>query len=694
MGGVGAGLQARASVKNRTMKEDYPERAILGLVMPWPQNLPRWLPQVLLVLLVPCLLFPGALPGALVVSADDHLSVHHAFQTTAAGEVAHPQLSDPAVQFKALRERVLADLSQAKAPLWNPDIYAGAPLLADGQSRVFSPVTWAHLVLPEATAQDLGVYWMLTWTGLGTLLLLYLFGLGRWAALVGALGAMTGPYLHVWLLHPHASTFAWIPWVLAGVESLRRTGRPVLLALAVAGLLGGGHLETATHGLLFGLAWAAWRARRSGVLWGLGLGALLSAPAWLPLVEQIERSATLAAHGGNRLFVGQLLDLVWPGWHGHPADAGYTGSGVWGDGVLHPGLVCLGLALLAWNTRGRPILVAWGVCVVLSVVGLPGPMNHARLGAMGALAAALAAAFGVGRLPPRWGPAVALGVLATGGWARHLDQGMLEPSRHSPEPAAWTQRLAETVGDGRVVGLGWALQPNTGALAGLADVRGYDLPVSKDTERFMSRLDSALVRPWFRVAELSSVNELLLEIAGVRAVLSTQPLEGRVPIDVGDAPLWVYALNGESPRAWLAGSARLAHTPESALAELLEASDPRGSPPVEGLERAWTGPGDWTALTVTALPGGEVSVEVSVDREALLVLADAWAPGWLAEVDGQEREVLRVGGLFRGVVLVPGEREVVFRYRPWGWVWGLRLGLLGLLGLLGVVLQIRRSASK
>jgi len=114
-------------------------------------------------------------------------------------------------------------------------------------------------------------------------------------------------------------------------------------------------------------------------------------------------------------------------------------------------------------------------------------------------------------------------------------------------------------------------------------------------------------------------------------------------------------------------------------------------PPVEGLERSWGAAEGWTPLGVEALPGGEVSVEVSVASKALLVLADAWAPGWHAEVDGEQREVLRVGGLFRGVVLTPGERNVVFRYQPWGWVWGLRLGLLG---FLGVILEIKRSASR
>ncbi len=56
-----------------------------------------WTP-ILLIFLVPTLLFLGAIPGPDVVSADDHLSVHHAFQEEAGGEVWNPHLSDPALQ--------------------------------------------------------------------------------------------------------------------------------------------------------------------------------------------------------------------------------------------------------------------------------------------------------------------------------------------------------------------------------------------------------------------------------------------------------------------------------------------------------------------------------------------------------------------------------------------------------------------
>jgi uncharacterized membrane protein YfhO len=85
---------------------------------------------------------------------------------------------------------------------------------------------------------------------------------------------------------------------------------------------------------------------------------------------------------------------------------------------------------------------------------------------------------------------------------------------------------------------------------------------------------------------------------------------------------------------------------------------------------------------VTDLPGGEVRVRRVQETPGILVLADAWAPGWTAETERRVAPVLRAGGAFRAVELLAGEREVVFRYRPAGWVWGLRLGGLGLLGLI------------
>ena len=182
----------------------------------------RWAPLGALLLLLPSLLFPGALPGPRVVSADDHLSVHHAFQDGAGGgAVDNPELSDPSLLLAGLRARTVSSLRQGEVPLWNPDIYGGAPLLADGQSMVGSPVTWLHVLLPPGRAQDAGVWWLLVWTGLGTALLSRQLRQGPWGAAISGAAAVTSPYLLVWLLHPVAATFCWLPWILWSLSARR-----------------------------------------------------------------------------------------------------------------------------------------------------------------------------------------------------------------------------------------------------------------------------------------------------------------------------------------------------------------------------------------------------------------------------------------------------------------------------------------
>ena len=306
---------------------------------------------VFLLLLLPLFLFPGAAFRGEVVSVNDHLSVHSAFQEAPGGSVRNPALSDPAIQFRAIRRRVLSALRAGHAPLWNPDLYAGAPLLGNAQSRPFSPVTLAHLTLPEVHAQNLGVWWLLWWPALGSFLLLRRLGLSPLAALCGGVACMNLPYLQVWLLHPHASTYVWLPWLLWSVERLGARGPPLSLALCTVGLMTGGHPETAFLALLVTAVWAFWRQRQWRVVLGLSLGLLASAAVWLPILENIANSATLEAHGGNRLSPAQLLDLLWPNFHGHPAVGGFQGPGVWADGVLNPGIACIGFALLAARRR-------------------------------------------------------------------------------------------------------------------------------------------------------------------------------------------------------------------------------------------------------------------------------------------------------------------------------------------------------
>jgi hypothetical protein len=87
------------------------------------------------------------------------------------------------------------------------------------------------------------------------------------------------------------------------------------------------------------------------------------------------------------------------------------------------------------------------------------------------------------------------------------------------------------------------------------------------------------------------------------------------------------------------------------------------------------------AVVVGSYRANEVRLAVQAPSAGLVVLKDSAYPGWQAWVDGQPTEVVRVDGLVRGAVVPSaGAHEVVFGYRPVGFVQGVVLaGLIALL---------------
>jgi uncharacterized membrane protein YfhO len=59
-----------------------------------------------------------------------------------------------------------------------------------------------------------------------------------------------------------------------------------------------------------------------------------------------------------------------------------------------------------------------------------------------------------------------------------------------------------------------------------------------------------------------------------------------------------------------------------------------------------------------------VVIEATLADAGLLVLSDAFYPGWKALVDGHERPILATNLIMRGVLLDRGNHKVVFVYRP------------------------------
>ena len=79
----------------------------------------------------------------------------------------------------------------------------------------------------------------------------------------------------------------------------------------------------------------------------------------------------------------------------------------------------------------------------------------------------------------------------------------------------------------------------------------------------------------------------------------------------------------------------------------------------------------------------QVSAEVVDTRSGLLILSQAWFPGWTASVDGRPAPVVRADGLLQGVPVPPGDHQVTLSYHPPGLRWGVLLTALTTTALVG-----------
>lgn len=107
---------------------------------------------------------------------------------------------------------------------------------------------------------------------------------------------------------------------------------------------------------------------------------------------------------------------------------------------------------------------------------------------------------------------------------------------------------------------------------------------------------------------------------------------------------------------------------------------------------------DASSAEVTSSSNILIGIRANLTGPGVLVLADAFYPGWKATVDGGPAEIFPVDGAFRGVALAQGEHDVEFRYDPASVKAGLAVSAaaalitaVGLAGLLRRKLRDRRE---
>jgi hypothetical protein len=272
----------------------------------------------------------------------------------------------------------------------------------------------------------------------------------------------------------------------------------------------------------------------------------------------------------------------------------------------------------------------------------------------------------------------------------HAYQPMGPPSIVFPPRTPAVAYLQRHAADGRVVGVDDALFNDFSAVYGLDDVRGHDVP--QPSLRFFRLWQ--LVDPQqdmlrgLRVEDLSPTALRVLSLLGARYVVmapeATPPPGLAYAYRGGDA----VVLRNErvAPRALVARRILVARDEGEELSTVAGAGfDARrdaivrsdqldGAPPAGGPAGG--------SVRIVGEQNARVTLQARLTRRGLVLLDDAWAPGWSVTVDGRPARGLRADVVMRGVVVPAGEHRIVWRYRVPGLGLGIALSVLGLTALL------------
>ncbi|MBK8984923.1 MAG: oligosaccharide flippase family protein [Chloroflexi bacterium] len=221
-------------------------------------------------LLLPLLLYGSVTLGGRTMLPADNLFQWAPWSAAAAALGAEvPQnhlITDLIIQNYPWKRFVLTSLQSGEIPLWNPNLFAGAPFLAAGQHSAYYPLGLLFLIMPLAKAYG--------WFALSQLwlagALMYVFGrilhMRRGsAALAGLVYQGAGFMVISTAVFPMIIAAAvWLPLLLGCIEKIVQDVRFKIVWLTIGAVALGiqifaGHVEITYYTLLLMALYAAWR---------------------------------------------------------------------------------------------------------------------------------------------------------------------------------------------------------------------------------------------------------------------------------------------------------------------------------------------------------------------------------------------------------------------------------------------------
>ena len=605
-------------------------------------------------------------------------------------------------------------LLNGQIPWWNPHVGLGRPFFADLQTGVLYPASWLHILLGVPTATIVFVWLHLIWCAAGTFLLGLRLGHTRAVAWGVAAAFVTAPSLSARLISGqihYGAALCYLPglfWLLLRLFDLPSARRMSTLAIVSALQLLCGHPQIywLTHvGLgLFALVWLAdesWRLallQMSLLTAAVLLGFALSGPVLLPFLELIGESNRVGAFSylstQGAMHAHDWLGLIVP-----PSDR-FIPDIEWQVLVGAPALFMALAVLPRWRTdRSVRALVVMALVATFLASAMPEWLNRA--------VNIVLPGFAAFRLPARFSVLVVLAVFLLAGkwlsttraprWVRIGAVGLTIGSLGAALPGLkrWYVMPADYPIEAYVAGLVRELQAddparvpprmnfsarlvreNSGMVTGHSTFNAY---VSLYLGRVWEYVHLAAGLPpptsitTFPDVQIFYRDPFLYHSMNLVAGYDTRTRETRL----NPAP---------DPRVYLCAAIKQVKDWHAANICLAAGEDFHAVALVESPVTGFVGGGSGQA-SIVAFSNESVNVRTEASGQAVLVLAEAWYPGWETEVNGRPTPAFPVNGWMRGVVVPAGHAEVIWRYRSRWFGAGCAVGATALAGVLLALLR-------
>ena len=245
------------------------------------------------------------------------------------------------------------------------------------------------------------------------------------------------------------------------------------------------------------------------------------------------------------------------------------------------------------------------------------------------------------------------------------------------------------------------LKPSTNMLVQVHDVRGYDVPVIDRYHHFFNEALKGNDTYWYY--DLFNYDVAVLpyfDMLNVRYLLSKKDLSNQLPDyiePVYQDDIYIYQNHAAMGLAYVVNHVQWVETAKEALAAVLKNKENLSHWLVlEGTQEESIEYQDKTAnnskpkhhIKYKNISAQSIDLQVNVAQATWLVLSQAYYPGWVATVDGEETDIFAANYVLQAIKIPAGTHHVSFKYQPFSFTIGWMLSLVSLLFALW---KIRKS---